>query len=105
MKGDNVMKKMIDTKVIFMDSILNVALLIVCIKENLHNVLDETGRIMVLMIYGCILGIFIVADVIYWISKWKKKQISIAYEIARYSVYIKLFAVLVIGIIAIVLYF
>ena len=99
------MKKSMNSKVILVDSILNVGLLGMCIKENLHNISDEPGKLMILMIYGGILGIFIVADIMYWILRWQKRQGSIVYEIARYSVYIKVAAILFMGLIAVGLKF
>ena len=80
------MRKSMNSKVILVDSILNVGLLAACIKVNLHNALAEPGKIMVLMIYGCILGLFVIADLMYWVFQWQKKQGSIVNEITRYSV-------------------
>ena len=95
------MGKSMNSKVILVDSILNVGLLAACIKVNLYNALAEPGKIMVLMIYGCILGLFVVADLMYWVFRWQKKQGSIVNEIARYSVYIKGAAVVLMGLIAV----
>ena len=99
------MKDLMKPKVIFVDTLLNVGLLLLCIIENTHNIQEEPGKIMVLMIYGCILGIFVIADIMYWIFHWQKKPSSIVYEMARYSIYIKIVTIVFVGIVNVILPF
>lgn len=99
------MGRFINSKVILIDSIINVVLLGACIIGVINSVSEEPGAIMEVMIFGCFLGMFVVADIMYWIFRLQKKSGSIVCELARYSIYIKMFGIIFGSIIAAVFLF
>ncbi len=92
------MGKLVTSKVILIDSILNIGLLIACIMRIANNVLIDPDAMITWFFICGFLGMFTVADIIYWIFQWQKKKGSIVNEIVKYSVYIKIFGIIIVSI-------
>lgn len=94
------MRKFVTPKVILLDSVLNFGLLVACIMWIKDIVLVNPDAITEWMFVIAFLGLFTVSDIIYWIMRIRKKNGHIVSEIARYSVYVKVFAIIAVGIVA-----
>lgn len=93
------MSKFVTSKVILLDSVLNFGLLVVCMMRIKDIVLVNPDAITewMFVIAFLFLGLFTVSDIIYWIMRMRKKNGRIVSEITRYSVYIKVFAIIAVG--------
>ena len=95
------MGKLVTSKVILLDSVLNFGLLVACMMriKDIDLVNLDAITEWVFVIAFLVLGLFTVSDIIYWIMRMRKKNGRIVSEIARYSVYVKVFAIIAVGIV------